>query len=38
VIPNSDRAGIVDQVGDGAGSPRGEKGDKLGTAIVDCAR
>jgi NADPH:quinone reductase len=25
VIPNSDGAGIVDQVGDGAGSPRGGK-------------
>ncbi|HEY2210102.1 MAG TPA: hypothetical protein VGH62_00525 [Bradyrhizobium sp.] len=38
VIPNSDAAGIVvDQIGDGVAHLAVEKGDKLGTVIVDCA-
>jgi hypothetical protein len=34
---NSDAAGIVEQIGDGVAHLAVEKGDKLGTVIVDCA-
>src|ERR1700716_600764 len=38
VIPNSDGAGIVDQVGAPAGSPRGRTRRQPRHRIVDCAR